>query len=245
MALLNEFHQPQTLTEALWLLNQSGTRLVPLAGGTQLIGQLETCATHELDGVVDLSKLGLTYIKVDDALLRIGATTTLTDVIEHQVSGALADGILRKAAQGEGPVNFRNAATVGGVVAAAEDDSEFYAALLALDATVTLQAGEEARTTPLAQLASLTGLITEVQIPLVEQHSGHARVARTPADRPIVAAIAIIGANSERIALCGVAQRPILSSDPLDPPDNFKGSADYRRAMVNVVTQRALSQVKG
>ena len=98
---------------------------------------------------------------------------------------------------------------------------------------------------PLAQLAALTGLLTEVQIPLAEQRGGHARVARTPADRPIVAAIAVSGTDGERVALCGVAARPILADVPLAPPDNFKGSAAYRRAMVNVVTQRALSQVKG
>ena len=245
MALLKEFHQPQSLAEAITLLNQPGKRLAPLTGGAKLIGQLETSAAQELDGVVDLSKVGLSYLKVDGALLRIGATTTLTDVNEHAIGGAVADGILRKAAQSEGPVNLRNAATVGGVVAAAEYDSEFYAALLALNATVTTQNGEQTQTTPLAQLAGLTGLLTEVQIPLAEQRGGHARVARTPADRPIVAAIAVSDAAGTRVALCGVAARPILADAPLDPPDNFKGSAVYRRAMVNVVTQRALSQVKG
>lgn len=245
MAFLKEFHQPQTLIEAITLLNQPGTRLAPLAGGAQLIGQLETSANQALDGVIDLSKLGLSYIKVDGALLRIGATTTLTDVIEHEVGGALADGILRKAAQGEGPVNLRNAVTVGGIVAVAEYDSEFYTALLALGATVTTQNGEQTQTTPLAQLGALTGLMTEVQVPLAEQHGGHARVARTPADRPIVAAVAVSSADGERVALCGVAARPILADAPLDPPANFKGSAAYRRAMVNVVTQRAVSQIKG
>lgn len=245
MALLKEFHQPTTLAEAITLLNQHGTRLAPLAGGAQLIGQLETSSTQALDGVIDLSKLGLSYIKADGALLRIGATTTLTDVIEHEVGGALADGILRKAAQGEGPVNLRNAATVGGVVATAEYDSEFYTALLALGATVTTQNGEQAQTTPLDQLGALTGLITEVQIPLATQRSGHARVARTPADRPIVAAIAVSDADGERVALCGVAARPILADAPLEPPDDFKGSTAYRQAMAEVVTQRALSQVKG
>ena len=63
---------------------------------------------------------------------------TLSGVTAHPTLRELADGLLVRAARGEGPVNLRNAATVGGVVACAEYDSEFYAALLALDASVTV-----------------------------------------------------------------------------------------------------------
>ncbi len=247
MALLNEYHRPTTLADALALLQRRDRRLLPLAGGSRLIGLLETRALTDVDGVVDLAGLGLDTLAVHDGTLHIGATVTLTHLIEHPSAGSLADGLLRRAAMGEGPVNLRNVATVGGVIAAAEPDSEVYAALLALDARVTVQDLSGATTTPLAQLGPLQGLVTAIHVPLTTARGGHARVARTPADRPIVAALAVATADGVRVALCGVAPRPILAGTPLDrvPPgrDDFKGSATYRRAMAEVMTQRALAEV--
>ncbi|MCB0115546.1 MAG: FAD binding domain-containing protein, partial [Caldilineaceae bacterium] len=119
MALLNEYHKPATLAEALQLLSRTETRLVPLAGGSRLIGELETRARRDVDGVVDLSGLGLSYIHAEDNELRVGAMTTISDLIAHPVAADLAGGLLRRVARYEGPINLRNAATLGGIVAAA------------------------------------------------------------------------------------------------------------------------------
>jgi CO/xanthine dehydrogenase FAD-binding subunit len=250
MAILKAYYQPQTLNEALALLQRTEEKLAPLAGGTALIGQLEARQQRDLDGVVDLSALGLCYLHLDGDQLRIGATATLTDVIEYEHASTLADGILRRTAEAEGPLNLRNAATVGGLIASAAYDSEFYAALLALNATVTIYTAAGPTTLPLTEAPSLLVslspclLITEVQIPLTALRSGHARVARTPADRPIVAAVAVIGAEGEQVAICGVAERPVLQGTPLNPPDNFKGSATYRQAMARLMVTRALAEAQ-
>ncbi|HXF61856.1 MAG TPA: FAD binding domain-containing protein, partial [Caldilineaceae bacterium] len=187
VATLREYYRPATLDEAIALLARRDRRLLPLAGGTTLIGQLETGALRDIDGVVDLQGLGLEAIRREGDLLRIGAMATLSTLINDENAGALANGLLRRAAQGEGPVNFRNAATVGGLAALAAYDSEFYAALLALDASVAIYNGRRTLTVPLAQLGPVEGLVTEVQLPLAERRGGAARVARTPSDRPIVA----------------------------------------------------------
>lgn len=248
MALLREYYRPESVAEAVALLRRTDAHLLPLAGGSRLIGELETRARTDVDGVIDLAGLSLGKINVADGILHLGATTTLSDIMAHPVAGTLAGGILRRTAQAEGPVNLRNAATLGGLVAGAEMDSELYAALLVLDAQVVLSDGEAETTILLAQLSSadVAGkLITGVRVPIANQTSGHARVARTPSDRPIVAAVAVIGDGVERVALCGVAPRPVLSTDTLDPATDFKGSAEYRLAMSAVVMQRALTEAKG
>jgi CO/xanthine dehydrogenase FAD-binding subunit len=239
MALLQAVYRPQTMAEAFDYLARTDERLLPLAGGTRLVGQLETRALTGVDGVVDLRLLGLNRIAFDGVQLAIGAMTTLTDLLEHPIGGALADGLLRLAAHGEGPLNLRNAATIGGVVALAETDSEVYAALLALGATVTMHDGTRPATVPLADLTTINGLITEVQLPVTEARGALARVARTPSDRPIVAAVAVRVAGIDRVALCGVAARPVLIGAELNPPDDYRGSAEYRRAMVDVLVARA------
>lgn len=245
MALLQEYHRPATITQALTLLSARERRLVPLAGGSRLVGLLETRALPDVDGVVDLRDLALDHIRIEGDRLRVGATATLTALTEHPVVRDLAGDLLRRAAQGEGPLNLRNVATVGGVVAAAESDSEVYAALLALDAQVVLHTA----TGPTAQLLATwesvppAALITAVVIPLGASRGALARVARTPSDRPIVAALAVAVGERVRVALCGVAARPILAGTPLDPPADFKGSAVYRHAMSAVVQARVLAEL--
>jgi CO/xanthine dehydrogenase FAD-binding subunit len=239
MAIVREYHRPQTAAEAVGLLQNYGDRAALLAGGSQLVVDLETRARPEVEAVIDLAGLGLDAIEEGAGRLRLGATATLAAVMEHPAAQQLAGGLLVRAARGEGPVNLRNAATVGGVVAAAEHDSEFYAALLALGASVVTSDGAQETVTPLEDLGEVTGLITAVLLPLAEARGGHARVARTPSDRPIVAALVVRTASVERVALCGVAARPVLLGAPLDPPDDFKGSADYRRALAEVVVARA------
>lgn len=247
MAILHAYHRPTTLDDALSLLGRQNMRLAPLAGGTRLVPALETRRRRDIDGVVDLAQLGLDHIHAEGDGLHLGAMVRLTDLMAHPLAGALAGGILRRTASYEGPVNLRNLATVGGCVASAEPDSELYAALLALDAQVILRDGDGERTIPLADFRGPgRGLILAVRLPLVEGlGSGHARVARTPKDRPIVAAVAVADDQVERVALCGVAPRPILAGEPLEPPDDCNGSAVYRRAMVQVLAERALAEARG
>ncbi len=245
MAILREYHRPTTLDEALALLSRRDTRLVPLAGGTRLVGLLETRALPDVDGVVDLRDLALATIQQGPGWVQAGAMVTLSELAAHPRAGEVAGGLLRRAVRGEGPVNLRNVATVGGVVAAAEADSELYAALLALDAQVLFHALDGPTAQPLADWTgvSLGALVTGVRFGLDATHGGHARVARTPSDRPIVAALAVAGPQGVRVALCGVAARPVLAGTPLDPPDDYKGSAAYRRAMAEVVHARALAEI--
>ena len=89
------------------------------------------------------------------------------------------------------------------------------------------------------------------------------KVARTPADAPIVGAVARVqaGENGERfsaVALCGVAPVPVgqpevartydetgdieaaLDQLALDPPDDHWGSREYRAEMARVTARRAL-----
>lgn len=248
MALLREYYRPESVAEAVALLRRTDARLLPLAGGSRLIGELETRARTDVDGVINLAGLNLGKIHVADGVLHLGATTPLSDIMAHPVAGTLAGGLLRRTAQAEGPVNLRNAATLGGLVAGADPDSELYAALLALDAQIVLSDGDTETTVALAQLSSadvMGKLITGVRIPIANLTSGHARVARTPSDRPIVAAIAVVGDGVERVAVCGVASRPVLNTEPFDPATDFKASAEYRLAMAKVVMPRALMEAKG
>ena len=242
MPILREYLRPSTLADALALVEKHGSHAALLAGGADLIGALESHMRPDVDVVIDLGGLRLSGFNTSATHLVIGATSTLTDVMENAVAAALADGLLARAARGEGPVNFRNAATLGGVVAGAATDSVLYAALLALGALVSSTAAEH----PVELSSFQTGkaIIIAVHVPLGDVRSGLACVARTPADRPIVAAVAVVAGDATRVAYCGLADRPILEGTDAPPYADFRGSATYRQAMASVLRARALAQAR-
>jgi CO/xanthine dehydrogenase FAD-binding subunit len=259
--------KPQVLSEALDLLRQP--RAVPMAGGTWLVPRLQRGMPGSLAGtvetVVDLSTLGLNTIQLDEQEgLELGATATLAAVAAHDGCRHLAGGILAEAARRTAPPNVRNAATVGGTIVRAEPESELLLALLALAALVVIDDGQP-RPLPLSDLlpgpraAIGRGLILKVHIPPLDSTvgGGLARVARTPADYPIVAAAAVGDGHTARIALGGVAPAPLLlrlgspaeldqaiatALADVDTPADFRGSAGYRRAMAPILAHRALAR---
>ncbi len=281
MALVNlkQVYRPKTVEEAVKALASAPSvgegRIVALAGGTALVGTGGPDITH----VVDLSGLGLAYIRVGGEEVRIGSATSLQALVDAPALGDAALGILPQAARLEAGRNLRTAATLGGTLATAGPEDPLAVALLALDAQVVLYAPQQQRL-PLDDFLEgrehhLAGgaLIAEVALPLSGGGTAAAlaRVGRTPRDRPIVCAAARLRlagglCQAPRLALGGVAGRPIrlrqveamLAGRALDeemlaaaaqaamsavsPPSDYRGSADYRRAMAGALTRRVLAQ---
>lgn len=152
---------------------------------------------------------------------------------------------------------------------------QWVAALLALGATVTLAADDGPRTLALAEMIEnrTAGRVLALHIPAggPGRRWGRACVARTPADAPIVLAVAVVETDDQtvrlaRVALAGVWQEPVhlaratgsLVGGPLtapriravaagvaqevQPSGDYLGSVAYRRAMAQVLSRRALEQ---
>ena len=215
---LQEYHRPNDIEEAVTLLRQGGPRTVALAGGTTLVAS----GRRDVEAVVDLRDLPLSYVRAQGATLCIGATTTLQQLIDTPEMQTFASGVLAETARAVTGRNLRNVATVGGTVASAGGDDPLLTALLALDAKLTVYA-PESRQIPLAgflayreRLLKDGALITEVCLPLLIGPLGAAYVGvgRTPRDRPIVCAVARMElaagiASNVRLALGGVAPFPV------------------------------------
>ena len=233
MAKVKSYYRPKNVTEALQLLQRPST--TPLAGGTQLIARLT-----ELVEVVDLQAVGLDQIEVEADTITLGAMVRLQAVVAH---GEVPE-LVRQMGLREGPNTFRHMGTVGGVVATADPESELYAALLVYEAMVTVQTSTGEARVPLAEL-ELGGreLITAVALQRQGQTASD-RVARTPADKPIVAVVGRRVGEDVMLAACGVAERPVLIKaneiDQLMPPADFRGSSDYRREVTKILMNRIL-----
>ena len=243
MTTIRAYHRPATLDDALALLAQPD--VVPLGGGTVLNGLPASTPA----GVVDLQELGLDGITRDGAALRIGAMVRLQDLIDHEWVPPL----LKDLAHREAPNTIRNAATIGGTVAAADPESELLAGLLAHGAGVTITRPSGPTDIGLADLLADRseldgGLIIAVHI-IIGGNGAAARTGRTPADTPIVMVAGVCDdAARPRLAATGVAETPVLidldALDDLDPPPDFRGSAQYRRALVGVLGARVIADLK-
>lgn len=257
------YYRPNNLPEALRLLQQADT--IPLAGGTKLIAA-DITAT-----VVDLQDLGLGQTEAEGDRLTVGATMTLAELTA--VLAAEADSspapLLRKAIHQAGPNTYRNAATLGGSIASRLADSELLAALLVLGATVTLNvpdAIEMSVADYLEEEKRPFGLITAIHIPWQTGQFASERVARTPADYPIVSVTLWQAAGgAPHLAATGIAARPVrlaaaeqalaagmderaretavaAAKAQCTHPGDFRGDAAYRAEMAAVLTRRVLSR---
>jgi probable selenate reductase FAD-binding subunit len=241
MKRISAYFRPESIGEAFALLDGPGAVLI--GGGTKLNGRLSS----EPMSVVDLQLAGLGGIeRLDTGTLRIGATTTLQQLVDCEDVPA----IVREAARRELPSTLRAQSTLGGTIVSADRESELLVALLVHDAEVFVARPEGTEKMGLEVLLAHLPLASHEIVTAVAIDTGGsasvARTARTSADKPIVVAAARVGADGRRrLALAGVASTPVLAeeTDELDPPGDFRGSGEYRRALAGVLVSRAIEGV--
>jgi carbon-monoxide dehydrogenase medium subunit len=95
--------------------------------------------------LVDLSGLNeFNYVKKDENLIRIGAMTTISDLVASPVLDSRHEVFREVAAKFGGP-SIKNVATVGGNICAASSSEDLLPVLLVLDAKVRLQSKQGER----------------------------------------------------------------------------------------------------
>jgi CO/xanthine dehydrogenase FAD-binding subunit len=173
---------------------------------------------------------------------------------------------LQKAINHEASYNLRQVATVAGTLVATDGRSPFTTVMLALDAQLTVQPGEELSGAhpeidlgdflPLRSERLRNRLITQVTIPM-NVRLAYQYVARSPADRPVVcAAVVSWPSGRTRLVLGGYGSAPLLAFDGGEPggaeiaarsaysqAGDEWASADYRQEMVSILTKRCLQQL--
>lgn len=244
--MIRSYHRPQTIDQALHLLARSGVKTAVLVSQSLLDAPLD----DSVDEVVDLQAVGLDQIQVQADGLVVQAGVTLQNWLEHPATAAP----LRDIIQREEPFTLRNMRTLAGLLQRPDAESQLTAALLACEAQVTIQTLSGQRQLPLtAFLADVPGalgggLLVAVRLTQAGQIAA-AQVARTPADKPIVAAVGRRDpSGAVHLALCGVAAVPVRVDpqqiESLNPPADFRGSSDYRKEMAAVVSHRVLNALE-
>jgi CO/xanthine dehydrogenase FAD-binding subunit len=218
---VHEYLVPRSLPEAIGLLERHGPDLLVMAGGT-LVMPLVNEGISLPERVMSLRGAGLDGITVADGVLRIGATTTLTQLLAQD-----AVPLLREAARRTASWPVRNMGTVGGNLFTPAPGGDVAVALLALDARVRLAGPRGERALPLADL--FTGFMTTdladdellvaIDVPVAVRETAFIKYGRKQANTPAVVTVAVAlrrdGAGrvtDGRVALGAVGPHPIRSA---------------------------------
>ena len=176
-----EYDAPSTLEEAIGLLKQHGDGAKILAGGHSLIPMMKFRFASP-ERIIDINGVpGLSYIKEDGGVLKIGAMTRESEV-EHS-------DLLKKKFPIFGDVSkliadpqVRNMGTIGGNLAHGDAANDHPALMLALRATVIATGQGGKRPIPIdefflglfATALQQDEILTEIQIPVPAKGTGSA-----------------------------------------------------------------------
>ncbi|GAC1397957.1 MAG: hypothetical protein NVSMB49_04680 [Ktedonobacteraceae bacterium] len=138
---LTEYHWAEYIDDALLLMGRLDVKTVPLAGGTYLLGLDD----DSIEAVVDLRELGLSYIVEGTRGIRIGAMTTLQNIVDDPLLKNFASGLLKRTAHASSSSRLiRNSATIGGTLGSGTaSQADLLTALSLLEVQVVLRSGSK------------------------------------------------------------------------------------------------------
>jgi len=152
MNLWQNYFLPKTLEEAMQALASSPRPLVPIAGGTDLLLDLEQGRHSPIQTLVDITEVKeLLALEIRDDRLFIGAGVAVNRIVLDPLTVQHAPALVEACNLIGGP-QVRNVATLGGNVAHALPAADGTIALLALDAEAEIVSVSGTRLVPFAEL---------------------------------------------------------------------------------------------
>jgi aerobic carbon-monoxide dehydrogenase medium subunit len=241
-----------------------------LAGGHSLLPAMRLRVARP-SMLVDIGRIeGLSAIREDGDELVIGALARHHDVANSALLQASCPIIAFAAAQIGDPA-VRHVGTIGGSVAHGDPAGDMPAVLLALGASfVATGAGGATRTIEAGSF--FTGLfetalapsevLTEIRAPKVSGGWSFVKFNRRAQDWALVGVSAVRANGGVQVALTNMGLTPLRATAVEEelaggadlaaaaaradtgtaPPDDAFASSDYRRALVKVLTKRALEE---
>jgi aerobic carbon-monoxide dehydrogenase medium subunit len=217
---IQAYYQPTSIPEALRLLRQHGPGGRFVSGATDLVVQAQRSTRF----LIDVTGLGLSYVRHQRGGWALGSTTTMAELENSPKIRGLANGILAEAIATCGSVQLRNTATLGGNLANASPAADTATPLLALNASVVMQSARGKKTLPLEKFFAgphrtvLNGsLLLEIAFPEPPARSGWSfqKLGRSETDISLVSVAAGLAFDAAgrclaaQIALGAVAPTPL------------------------------------
>ncbi|MCR5786020.1 MAG: FAD binding domain-containing protein [Eubacterium sp.] len=245
MISFKEYLCPDTIEEAYELTQKKSNIII---GGMLWVKMKK----NSYNAAIDLSKLGLTYIKEEEDGFHIGAMTSLREIETSNDLKVCFGECFGEALKGIVGVQFRNSATLGGSIYGRYGFSDVFTLFLAMGAKVKLFKGgimtlEEFKNLP----RSYKDVLTEVIVPKNTEKTVYMSQRNTRTDFPVVTcALCLRGGKM----YCAIGARPkiaelFIAEDEKIPEDmefssNIRASEKYRKQIANVLLKRCINKVK-
>jgi 2-furoyl-CoA dehydrogenase FAD binding subunit len=263
-----EYARIDAAEEACELLAEYGDAARVLAGGQSLMPML-SMRLAQPSMLLDISRCAaLDYIRLQNGKLAIGAAATQASV-EWRSTLAQEVPLLSLAFPHISHFQIRNRGTICGSLAHADPSAELPLCLTALGGEVVLRSRQGRRVLPAEQFfqgmlstaRQANELLEEAHFPLHVPGTGYSfeEFSMRHGDYAIVAAAVVVDGEQIRLAIGGVADRPIVARWPrlsgdaletalndfawsLDARDDQQASAKYRRHLVRQLGRRVVER---
>ncbi|TKJ42384.1 hypothetical protein CEE37_01505 [candidate division LCP-89 bacterium B3_LCP] len=264
-----EYGCPGSLMETTSIL-RNNPEAVLLAGGTDILvrikqGMIQPAMLVDIKSITELH--GISSIEQNG--LRIGALTTLTELVENDLIRNRCP-VLSAAALSMACVQVRNRATIGGNVANASPAADTVPPLMAFDAELEIFADEDIKRVPIGEFFTAPGetvlqeneILTAILIPDTARKAHY--IKHTLREAMDIAGVGVCvsrktqGAPDPRVVLGAVAPTPIrvpaaeqflsegkieeacaAAVDAARPIDDVRASASYRKDVIYPLVKRA------
>lgn len=220
MNLWQQYLSPRSIPEAIQALSSAPRPVIPMAGGTDLLLDLQQGRHAPVHTLIDLTAIPeMTLLEAREGRLFIGAAVPLNRIARHPLVAQHAQALVEACDLVGGP-QVRNVATLGGNVAHALPAADGTIALLALDSEAEIASPSGTRRVPLSELFLGPGksslkhgeeLLTGFYLPLLQtnQASAFKRIMRPQGVAlPIINLAIRISSDGETITEIRIAVGP-------------------------------------
>jgi len=264
------FHAPRSLSEALDLVQRYEGEAKVIGGGMSLVPAMNLGVARPTTLISLNHVTELVGIEVEGDHLRVRAGTTHVDIHRHpavrQEATALAE-----AAERIGDVQVRNRGTIGGSVAHADPAANYLPTLVVLGAHIVTRSARGERAMPaeeffvdiLTTALEPDEIIVAILVPRpTGVSSAYRHLSRIEGSFPIVSTASVLAGTLLRVAVGGVAGRPVMVEQTVpapgkvddaaldaladavraacvEPLSDLHASAEYRREMAGIFARRA------
>lgn len=247
-----DYNRAESLSEA-YELNQKRSNV--LVGGMMWLRM----GRGYKGTVIDLSGLGLDYIREDEEKFCIGCMCSLRALELHGGLDACFDGVFRECTRHIVGTQFRNTATVGGSVFGRYGFSDVLTCLLMLDTYVELYQGGVVPLEKFAGMKPDRDILVQVIVKKDGRRAAYAAQRRSATDFPLIACgvarkadrwYVSVGARPERAALCVMpvtgepaAQQAKQAAGQFTYHGNMRGSGEYRGDLAEIYIRRQMERL--
>ena len=242
MVQITNYHRATSVADAYEMVTKGKNNCI--LGGCMWLKQ----SKKNIHTAVDISKLGLEYIKEEGEFIYIGAMATLSDVEHSSVLTTYYSSLFKDMTYHIVGTQFRNTATIGGSIFGRYSFSDILTGFLPLNGVVKTAKHGEILLEEFVSLPYEKDVLEYIKIPKIKTSCVYRSFRNQSTDFPIIAICVAKTGDSLDIAVGGRPGKAKLVHSKvealaLDFGSNMRGSQEYRCHLCEVLLEEMLGEV--